>query len=294
MKRLVMALALVLSLASPALAHNLWVNLTESFAHPPGHVTTLLGFGHVMPFDDLLTSDHGVIRLQTYSLVGPDGRAVDLRLPSAKVEPKQKTPLNLTVQGGDLGLRKIALTGQTTPGTYQVAAKSHPLFFTMYVDAQGKKRMAPKPMDALSGAKQVFASMKYQSFAKAFFAVKEWSQPQALGHDLELMPLSDLSQVRVGEVVRFKVTFQGQPVTSNIQNIETMTCESNTFGVPDGFHLAAYIMNGVAQFRMPTAGQWVANIYYHRKVADDPRFKDLRGKCKDVYIAGSIGFTVKP
>ena len=296
MKRMLAALALALSLglASPALAHNFWINLNESFAHPPGHVTTLLGFGHVIPMDDLLTGDHGVIRLRDYSLVGPDGRVASLGLPSPKAEPKQKTPLGLVVQGGDLGLRKITLTGSTQPGTYQVAAQSQPTFFTMYLDPQGKKRMSPKTMDTLPRGSKVLASMKYQSFAKAFFAVKQWSDPKPLGHDLELMPLTDLSRARAGQVVRFKVTFRGKPVTSGFQGIETMTCTSNTFGGPDRFQLSAYLMDGVAQFRLPSAGQWVANVYIHRKTADDPGFKDLQGKCTDVYIAGAIGFTVKP
>ena len=54
------------------------------------------------------------------------------------------------------------------------------------------------------------------------------------------------------------------------------------------------VMNGKAQFRMPAAGQWIANIYYSERVAENPALKDLKGKCTMVYTAASITFNVKP
>lgn len=296
MKKLLAITALTMGLftAQPAFAHNFWVLLSESLAHPPGHVTSILGFGHMLPIDDLLTSEAGVIKLASYQLVGPQGDKVDLGLPDATVQPKQPTDLGLSVQAGDLGLRKIGLTGKQKPGTYQVAAQSQPLYFTMYLDKNGKQAMAPKPMDQIKGASRVLSSMKYQSYAKAFFTIKDWSEPQPLGHDLEIMPLSDLSQVRQGDLVRFQITYQGQPVNISVGNIQTMTCESNVFGGPDKFHLASYIVNGQAQFRMPAAGQWVANVYYHLSVPGNPQLKEMQGKCQDIYIAGAVAFTVKP
>ena len=296
MKRILTALTIAVMLvwSAPASAHTLWVNLTESFVHPPGHVTAILGFGHCLPLDDLLTGDAGVIRLKNYLLVDPQGQSVDLGLPSAKVDPKQDTDMGLSVQKGDLGLRKIALSGTPKPGTYQVAAQSQPTFFTMYLDKKGKQRMAPKPMDAVKDAGKVLASMKYISYSKAFFAIKQWSEPKPLGYDLEIIPLTDLSKVRQNELVRFRVTYKGKPLSISASDILSMTCDSNTFGGPDGFRLSCYIINGQAQFRIPTAGQWVANIYLHKRVPGNPELADLQGKCTDVYIAGSVGFTVKP
>lgn len=288
------ALAAALLAAQPASAHNFWVLLTESFAHPPGHVTSLLGFGHVLPVDDLLTSEAGVVKLASYQLVGPQGSKVDLGLPDAKVQPKDQTDLGLSVQTGDLGLRKIGLTGKQEPGTYQVAAQSQPLYFTVYLDKNGKRRMAPKPMDQVKDASQVLSSMKYLSYAKSFFAVDKWSEPKPMGYDLEIMPLTDLSQVRQGDLVRFMVTYKGKPVNISVGSIQTMTCESSVFGGPDKFHLASYIVNGKAQFRVPAAGQWLGNVYYHLSVPGNPQLKDMQGKCKDIYIAGSLAFNVKP
>ena len=115
----------------------------------------------MLPVDDLLTSEAGVIKLASYQLVGPQGTKVDLGLPDAAVQPKKQTALGLSVQTGDLGLRKIGLTGKQKPGTYQVVAQTQPLYFTMYVDKNGKKAMAPKPMDQIKNASRVLSSMKY-------------------------------------------------------------------------------------------------------------------------------------
>jgi len=295
MKRIIMALILTVStLAGPASAHSLWVALTESFNHPPGHVTSLVGFGHSLPIDDLLAGNYGTIALAKYDLVGPDNSRFDLGLPDLKVAPVKTSPTGMAVNTGDLGLRKIASTEKSTPGTYQVAVESKPAFFTTYIDKNGKHRMAPKSMDRIKDIKSVIASVKYEAFAKAFYAVGKWTSPEPLGNDLELMPLSDLSDVHVGDLIQFKVTYKGKPVTVSENAINRMTCVSNTFGGPDKFQLDSHLRNGIAQFRIPTAGQWLGNVYYKQAVGADPRVKDLEGKCTLVYTSATIFFTVKP
>ena len=296
MKRFAAPLALlaVMAWASVASAHMFWVNTTESFNHPPGHVTTALGFGHMLPFDDLLTSDHGVIRIDSYQLVGPDMSVHEMDIPDPAMPPKSATPDGLTVQSGDMGVRKIALTGDATPGTYQVAVKSVPMFFTKYRNKKGKTAMAPLPADQIKDLDKVLESFKYQSFAKSCFTVKTWRRPKALGHELEILPLTDLSGVRPGDLVEFEVRFNGKPLNSDSNAMYTLECTSNTFGAPDGFFLSSYIVNGRAKFRMPTAGQWVANLYVKSKVDEDPSLKALKGKCTAVFSAATLFFTVAP
>lgn len=271
-----------------------WINLTESFNHPPGHVTSMLGFGHVLPVDDLLTGDFGTINIDKYELVAPDNSRFDLGLPDLSSAPVRKSPSGMAVDSGDLGLRRISCTDSSAKGTYQVVAQSKPIFFTSYLDKNGKQRMAPKSMDAIEDLKTVLMSMKYETYAKSFYALGPWTDPNPLGYDLEIMPLDDLSSVRVGDLVRFKVTFKGKPVNISEKAINSMTCVSNTFGGPDKFQLESYLVDGVAQFRLPTAGQWVANVYLKQEVANDPALKDLKEKCTLVYTAGTVSFTVKP
>jgi hypothetical protein len=53
-------------------------------------------------------------------------------------------------------------------------------------------------------------------------------------------------------------------------------------------------MDGKAQFRMPSAGQWVVNVYVRQEVTPDNELKHLAGKCTTVWYAGTISFNVKP
>ncbi len=284
----------VLFASGTASAHSFWITVTESLNHPPGHVTAILGFGHSVPMDDLLVGPHGTIRLSRYQLIAPGKKIFDLGAVDVKPIPTETTPTHLNVTTGDLGLRKISLTDKSVPGAYQIVAESSPIFVTTYVNTKGKLRVAPKPIDALKDVKEVRESLKFQSYSKAFFAVEKWTKPEALGQELEIIPLDDMSDIHAGDLIRFMVTYKGKPVNATSNFIASMSATSNTFGGPDGFHLSSYIIEGKAQFRLPTAGQWVVNTFYQQKVDGNPVMKELAGKCMQVFIGSSVGFNVKP
>jgi uncharacterized GH25 family protein len=166
----------------------------------------------------------------------------------------------------------------------------------VYLNEKGRKKWAQKAMDEVRDATKVLAGMKYKSYAKAFFTVGgEWSRPEPVGYDLELLPLTDLSGVRAGDVVRFEVSLMGKPLsTSPEKSLEYITAHSNAFGGPDGFFLASMLHNGKGQFRMPAAGQWVVNVYTSMDVDPEGPYRDLAGKCTKVFYSGSISFQVKP
>ncbi len=56
-KLTITALAAVSILASQSFAHSLWVNTHKSFTHPPGHMLTSLGWGHVVPMDQITDAE---------------------------------------------------------------------------------------------------------------------------------------------------------------------------------------------------------------------------------------------
>ncbi len=297
MKRTSLSVIVVLAsiiFSTQAMAHTLWINLYESFAHPPGHAMVSLGWGHTVPMDDFLASKAGSLQLATYDLVDPDLNRTALPLPVLKMEDVIKTGSGMTAQCGDLGIWKLSLTDKAKPGTYQVVVISKETFFTKYLDKKGKMKMAVKPLNQVNDASRMLAAVKYKSFAKAFTAVKKWTDPKPLGHDLELMPMTDLSNVHVGDMAYFDVSFMSKPFSCTNDKIEYMTATSNTFGGPDNFSLYSYLINGKAQFRMPAAGQWVVNVYVRREVTPDNELKHLASKCTTVWYAGTISFNVKP
>ena len=130
--------------------------------------------------------------------------------------------------------------------------------------------------------------------AKTFFAHQKWTQPKALGHTLEIIPMTDLSAVTAGDLVEFKIIFMNEPFSSLPSQIERITAVSNTYGGPDNFYLAANIYGGKAAIRIPTAGQWVATVYYVQDISQNERLAPLATKCRQVHYVASISFNLKP
>ena len=284
---------LLIGFSSQALAHMLWVNLYESFAFPPGHVTVSLGYGHTVPMDDLLVTQGAKLWLASYELIDPDGKRIQLPKPNMEINETIKTNLGITVRCGDLGVRKISLSDRTKPGTYQVVAMSKDGFFTLYQDKKGKRKWVTKPINQVKDAKKIIHSVNYKAFAKAFFSMKKWTKPKPAGFELEIIPITDLSSVHVGDIVQFQINLMGRPFSSRPDKLEYITATSNSFGGPDSFFLSAIIYRGKAQFRMPAAGQWVVSVGIMEEVTED-HFKEFLGKCTKVGYVSTISFNVKP
>lgn len=286
-----LALLACLLLPSQAAAHTLWVNLYESHAHPPGHVLATIGWGHALPLDDLL----GEIKLESYMLIGPDQKTTELTLPEAAQGAAHKFDSGLEVQDGDLAIKKIRLSEDCAPGTYLVTTQSSGNYYTKFLNQKGRLKWEFKPMDEVKNAKELLGGMRFKAYAKSYFKVGKWTQPSPVGFDLEVIPRTDLTDVHVGDLVEFDVLFMGKPLTTSPEeSIEYITATSNTFGGPDQFSLAAIVFNGKGQFRIPTAGQWLVNVYTRREVAKDKSLKHLQDKCTAAVYASTITFNVKP
>ena len=148
-------------------------------------------------------------------------------------------------------------------------------------------------MDQVKDAVKIMASVKFQAFAKSYVTVDKWSNPKPLGHGLEILPRTDLSKARVGDMVEVDVLFYGKPVNSTAKAINYITAHSSVFGQGEGFSLYSVLMNGKAQFRVQSRGQWVINVNIKEDVSKDGPLKELYGKANQVYHGASLTFSVK-
>lgn len=149
-------------------------------------------------------------------------------------------------------------------------------------------------MDEIKGAKSFNFSTRYKAMAKSYFSIKKWTQPTPLGYDLEIMPETDMANVKAGDLVKFTVTLKGNPLTCDMKGTNYLHMTSNTFGGPDKYMLTAYIMNGKAQIRVPAPGAWRASVTVEKMVTKDNEFKELAEKCQSINYAASVAFTAKP
>ena len=292
-KSIIFCLLTVLLTAASAQAHSLWINVFESHAHQPHHALVSLGWGHVLPMDDILNSPGGRIALDRFEMIDPALAKNDLIKPEGGSGAPVQTSGSFDLFAGDMALQKVALKQEAAKGVYQFSAASVPSFFTQYIDQAGKTRMQMKPRNEISGIKEVLMSVKYQAFAKSFLTVGGWQNPKPLGHDLEIIPLTDLSSLRAGDMVEVKVLFYGKPLTATARSIEYITAHGTGFGQGEGFALFSYIIDGKAQFRVQSPGQWMISVSHKDDVTPDGPLKDLTDKADHVYQGASLTFTVK-
>ncbi len=286
-------LATVLSLSSLS-AHSLWINSFESFNHKPGHTTVSLGWGHALPLDDILNSPNGKVLVEEFSIVSPSGEKMNLNIPKSKNAQATKTSKNLEVFDSQVGLQKIALKKDSQKGVYKLEAKSKSTFYTQYIDTKDRRRLKLKSKDKLKDIKKVLMSVKYEAFANSYLTLgNKWENPKVTNKGLEIIPKSDLSNIKVGDLVEFEVLFYGKSLNSNAKSMNYIAASSNTFGQKDGYALMSYIKEGKAQIRVQSAGQWIVSCNHKEVVKKDGKLKYLFGKVNSVFNAATLTFDVK-
>ncbi|WP_151951206.1 DUF4198 domain-containing protein [Aliarcobacter butzleri] len=274
-------------------AHSLWVNSFESFTHKPAHIIVGLGWGHLMPIDDILNSPNGRVIVEEFKITSPNGEIINLDIPSSEPKEATKKAKDFDVLSADLGFQKIALKENSQKGVYKIEAKSKPTFYTEYIDTKGNKRLKLTTMDKLDDIQKILMSVKYEAFAKSYLTIDKWEEQKATNKGLEMIPKTDLSNVKVGDLVEFEVLFEGKPLHLTASSMDYISANSNSFGQNDGFSLMSYIENGKAQFRVQSAGQWRVSCNHRDTVTKDGSFKDLFGKVEYVFNASTITFNVK-
>jgi uncharacterized GH25 family protein len=286
------AVASVIQISS-AQAHSLWVNSFESFTHKPGHTTVGLGWGHTLPVDDVMNSSNAKMIAEKFTITSPDGKVTNLRLPTTKSEEPIEKTADFDVYGADLALQKIVLKEDSKQGVYKIEALSKPTAYTQFIDKKGHKRLKMTTMDKITDIKKVLMSVKHQAFAKSYLTIGKWTEQKAANKGLEIIPKTDLTNVRVGDLVEFEVLFHGKPLNVTAKSMDYITALSDSFGQNDGFSLMSYIKEGKAQIRVQSAGQWIVSCSHRDAVTNDGPLKDLVGKVNFVFNAASLTFNVK-
>lgn len=293
MKKIALLLIGLLCSATAVQAHSIWINCFKSKVHNPPHAMLSLGWGHVMPMDDILNSPNGKVAIEKFEVIDPELKKTDLIKPPFTTATPASSSGNFDIFAADLAAQKVALKKDSIPGVYQFSATSIPNFYTQYIDTSGKERIKLKPRDEVENIDKILMSVKFQAFAKSYMTIGEWTQPEPLGHGLEIIPRTDLSNLHEGDLVELDVLFYGKPLTASAKSIEYIVADSSSFGQPDSFALFSYIIEGKAQFRVQSSGQWMIRVNHKDVVTEDGPLKDLYGKADQVYHGASLTFSVQ-
>lgn len=266
MKNVIAAIALTVSFiisAAPAGAHTLWLNASNhypAFHEKFGAATRVFtGWGHQYPVDGFLEFSD----LAAYDLVGPN----------AKVK-------ELTPNPGGLLATDVRMA---EPGVYFVSAVKKPGFYTMY-EANGRLRHKSGPK---SGLKNVVLSVYYEEYAKALLATGKVATDdlqKPVGHNLEIIPLKNPGNLKIGDSLPVKVLFEGAPAKF-VQVLGTYY----GFSSEDDFAFATKTNGkGEAAIRILHQGHWMLNSW--KKMPAGPDYKD---RCNQMSYSATLTFGIK-
>lgn len=282
----------VLSVSSLS-AHTLWVNSFESFTYNPPHISVSLGWGHNTPIDDMLNSINGKVVVEDFTITSPSSKVTKLRIPSSSFQEPNETTTNFDLYDSDIALQKIAFKEKSEKGVYLIEAKSQATVLTQYFDLKNRKRLKLKTMDKIKDVKEILKSVKSQNIARTYLALGKWKKQKPTNKGLEIIPKTDLSKVKVGDLVELEVLFYGKALNMTANNMEYIKASSKNFGQKENFSLMSYIIDGKAQIRVQSKGQWIISCNHKEVVTKDGKLKALYKKVNSINDTATITFNVK-
>lgn len=237
-----MATGLILAAAPTSRAHTMSVMLNKTAAEPGGKATVYLSWGHVLPVDELVN--------------GKDLDGYQAHLPSGSVLP-------LKVDDRSLQSNEVPIEDE---GVYQFATTRKPSVFCVVKTADGKMKhlRGSKAEAKLAAGETIVQSARSTMFAKAILTsgAAEGKTAAKLGHALEIVPLTEPSQIQSDAPAKFVVLFRGEPLASasvqatNVANgLASQTLETNA--------------DGVVEFTPDEEGCWILGVNHRLKPSGD-------------------------
>ena len=260
-----LGLSLVVCLLSSvgASAHTLWLNASDYTPeiYPGRGASTKIyfGWGHRYPVDDFPDRK----RLEEFYFVCP----------------RCGKHHNLTPNPGGFLATEVKFK---EPGSYIIAAKLKPGFYTMYVE-KGEIHHKPGPKTGLKG---VILSLYYEQYAKCLVNVGEkdlinFDRP--VGHKLEIVPLKNPLNLKQGDLLPIKVLFGGKPA-----KFCKVYATYAGFSTGDDFAYATSTDDeGIAKIRLIHWGPWLVKAKIKLPAPDN-----LKDKCNELSYTATLTFEV--
>jgi uncharacterized GH25 family protein len=185
------ACAALLSL--PAQAHRAWLLPSATVVDGPAAMVSV----DAAVSEDLFEFDSFALQLDTLRVTAPDGSAV---APDARVEGKRRVSFDLTL---------------AQKGTYRIAGVTDTAMASWKVGGETKRwRGAPAALAREVPADAQGLQVTRQLARAETFVTNESPSPlpaTATGEGLELQPLTNPTDLSVGDASRFRVLLDGKP-----------------------------------------------------------------------------------
>jgi uncharacterized GH25 family protein len=248
-------------LGGDAIAHTMWLNVSDYSPSKGGNAIVYFGWGHKYPVDDLL--DHEKFFKNLY-LIDPTG----------KIESLSPNPEGLLATRIDFDKK----------GTYLVTAELKPGFYTMWFE-EGRINHRIGPKTDLSN---VMVSTYYEQFAKAIINVEAGDSNfvAPIGQKIEIVPLKNPIDLRDGDFLPIRILYEGNPLSS----YPTVYATYLGFSTQDETYAYTTTADGagIAEIKIIRPGIWMVKVNYKTHPTEE-----LEDKCNELSYTATLSFEVK-
>ena len=251
-----LCIALVLGITCyQASAHDLWLEIRDYTPQLGEEITLTLGYGHYLPAREFMPGED----LEKIYILAPQGKKIGIKRYS-DVEYKGDKPLD-------------------QKGTYLVVAKKKGGFFTK--TTEGYKRGHSK-----KGLKNVIKCTYSEKYTKAIVNVGKAGGKifsKVLGHDLEIIPLTDPGGLAEGGYLSVKVLYKKKPLsyTPVYATYLGFSTEKAAFA-----YTTKTTAEGIAKIKILKSGIWLMTTGHEEAYPDSD-------ECDYIKFSATLTFEVK-
>lgn len=231
---LFLILFIVVSFASIAQAHMFWLNVSNYFPRQGEEVTIEIGFGHKYPKDEKIKEEN----IEQILVRDPNGHEVQLER---------------------IDIAKYRFTPKVE-GQYEVIAKLKKGFVSNTPD--GRKLGNRKTLN------NVVSCFHFTMNAKTLINVGSKSKGCFYRSELplEIVPVSNISKLKVGDELLLKVMYQGKP----LKGVKFNAIDKNTALQEEGKWLQELEsdVDGIVRIKLISKGPWLFTVSYELPYID--------------------------
>ena len=144
-----------------------------------------------------------------------------------------------------------------TPGTYVLAAETNPGFYTVYIDQKGRERHVIRPKNVIMDqAREIKMSLYSRQYTKTYVICGSPSPtfPARIGLPLELVPATDITRLKSGDVLELKVFFNEKPYAG--QGTWDATYNGYSTESEDTAYPKTTVTGDTVRIPIPLPGRW--------------------------------------
>ena len=234
-----------------AYAHFPWINLTDYTPDKGAGLSLTIGWGHRYPLDGFLKES----ALEDIVLIGP-----------GKTTPKISYTSEVELQSE----RSLSLEG-----TYIIAAQRKAGFYTK--TARGGKAKSKKGLDDV-----IRCSYSYMCMKAVANVGKGGRADRVVGQPIEIIPLENPGNLRVGDYLPIRVVADGKPYAGDVfATYAGFSAEKNTFA-----YATKTDKKGEARIKILQSGIWLVKVSHEIPYADP-------AQCDIQSYVGTLTFMVE-